>query len=221
MGLDAFRAINSRPRVFFPLFGALGLSAIDVFGLQFWRTPFLIRTYGWNEAQIGRALGGIMLASSLVGLLLGGVFVEWLAKRYKDANVRAAAICFGGVTICSILSPLMPTAELSLAVLAPSAAFGMAGAVPQNAAVQRIAPNALRGQVTAIYLFMFTFFGAMGSFFVGLVQDYVVVVEKDLWKTLVICASLLMPLATYLMVRAMKPYREELEHLEQQEMTPA
>lgn len=220
MGLDAFRAINARPRVFYPLFGALALSAIDVFGLQFWRTPFLIRTYGWNEAQIGQALGGIMLVSSLSGLLLGGVLVEWLAKRHKDANVRAAAICFAGVTICTILSPLMPTAELSLAVMAPSVAFGMAGAVPQNAAVQRIAPNALRGQVTAIYLFMFTFFGAMGSFFVGLVQDYVIVVEQDLWKALVLSATLLMPLATGLMVLAMKPYREELERLEAQEVTP-
>ncbi|MBC2651162.1 MFS transporter [Novosphingobium flavum] len=221
MGLDAFRAINARPQVFYPLFGALALSAIDVFGMQFWRTPFLIRTYGWNEAQIGRALGGIMLVSSLSGLLLGGVLVEWLAKRYKDANVRAAAICFAGVTVCSILSPLMPSAELSLAVMAPSAAFGMAGAVPQNAAVQRIAPNALRGQVTAIYLFMFTFFGAMGSFFIGLVQDFVIVAEQDLWKSLVLCAGLLMPLATYLMVRAMRPYREELERLEAQEVTPA
>ena len=220
MGLDAFRAINARPRVFYPLFGALALSAIDVFGLQFWRTPFLIRTYGWNEAQIGQALGGIMLVSSLSGLLLGGVLVEWLAKRHKDANVRAAAICFAGVTICTILSPLMPSAELSLAVMAPSVAFGMAGAVPQNAAVQRIAPHALRGQVTAIYLFMFTFFGAMGSFFVGLVQDYVIVVEQDLWKALVLSATLLMPLATGLMVLAMKPYREELERLEAQEVTP-
>lgn len=37
--------------------------------------------------------------------------------------------------------------------------------MPQNAAVQRVAPNAMRGLVTAIYLFMFTFFGAMGAFF--------------------------------------------------------
>ena len=221
MGLDALKAINAKPKVFYPLFGALALSALDVFGLAFWRTPFMIRTYGWNEGQIGRALGLVVLISSLVGLALGGVMVEWLAKRYKDANVRAAAICFGGVTICSILSPMMPTAEASLALMAPSAAFGIAGAVPQNAAVQRIAPNALRGQVTAIYLFMFTFFGAMGSFFVGLVQDYVVGDESQLWKTLVICASLLMPVATFLMVRAMKPYREEIARLESQETAPA
>ena len=52
--------------------------------------------------------------------------------------------------------------------------FGLAGAVPQNAAIQRIAPNEMRGQVTAVYLFMFTFFGAVGSFVIGLVADHVV-----------------------------------------------
>lgn len=214
MGLDAFKAINAKPRVYYPLFGALALSALDVFGLQFWRTPFMIRTYGWNEGQIGAALGFTILVGSLAGLLIGGVFVEWLAKRHKDANVRAAAIWFGVVSVTSILSPLMPTGELSIAVMGVGVMAGLAGAVPQNAAIQRIAPNAMRGQVTAFYLFMFTFFGAMGSFFVGLVQDYVVGDESKLWLTLTIVAGTLLPLATVLMVRAMKPYREEVERLE-------
>ncbi|MFM2301186.1 MAG: hypothetical protein RLZZ84_922 [Pseudomonadota bacterium] len=214
MGWDALQAINAKPKVYYPLFGALALSALDVFGLQFWRTPFMIRTYGWNEAQIGRALGLVVLVGSLAGLAIGGVFVEWLAKRHKDANVRAAAVWFGVVTVTSILSPLMPTAELSMGMMGIGVMAGLAGAVPQNAAVQRVAPNAMRGQVTAMYLFMFTFFGAMGSFFVGLIQDYVVGDEAQLWKSLVITAGTLLPIATLLMIRAIKPYREEVERLE-------
>jgi hypothetical protein len=76
-----------------------------------------------------------------------------------------------------------------LAVMALGGMFGLAGAVPQNAAIQRIAPNEMRGQVTAIYLFMFTFFGAMGSFVVGVVAQRVVGVEAQLWKALVITAG--------------------------------
>lgn len=217
-GWDAVRAINAKPRVYYPLFGALALSAIDVFGLQFWRTPFLIRTYHWNEGQIGAMMGLTVLIGSVVGLVLGGVFIEWLARRTSDANVRAAAICFAGTTVASIVTPLMPTAESSFITMGVGVAFGIAGAVPQNAAVQRVAPNAMRGQVTAIYLFMFTFFGAMGSFFVGLVQDYVVQDEHKLWLTLVICAGTLLPIATGLMVMAIRPYREEIERLEAEEL---
>lgn len=212
-GLDAAKAIHAKRRVYYPLFAGLALSAIEVFGLQFWRVPFMIRTYGWNEAQIGAVMGSMTLVASLLGLLLGGVFVEWLAKRHADANVRAAAIFFGCVTVCAILAPLMPNGYASLAVSSVGAMFGMAGAVPQNAAIQRVAPNAMRGQVTAIYLFMFTFFGAMGSFLVGLVQDYLVGDPTQLWKALVMTASVLLPIATLCMVRAIRPYREEVERI--------
>lgn len=214
MGLDAFRAINAKPRVYYPLFGALALSAVETFGLQFWRVPFMIRTFGWNEGQIGAALGATILVASLSGLLLGGIFVEWLAKRYKDANVRAATCCAAGVTVCTIAAILMPTAWGSLILFGLSGMFGIAGAVPQNAAVQRVAPNDMRGQVTAFYLFMFTFFGAMGSYVVGKVQDVLIGDPAQLWKALLITASVLMPLATFLMFRAIKPYREEVERLE-------
>ena len=214
MGWDAIRAINARPRVYYPLFGALALSALESFGLAFWRVPFMVRSFGWNEAEIGAALSGMILIASLAGLALGGVFVEWLAKRYSDANVRAATIFFSVVTVCSIVSPLMPSGMSSLAVMSIGAMFGIAGAVPQNAAIQRIAPNAMRGQVTAIYLFMFTFFGAMGSFVIGLVAQYVIGDPARLWQALVLTAATLMPLATWFMYRAIRPYREEVERLE-------
>lgn len=221
MGWDAFKAIHAKPRVYYPLFGALALSAVDLFGLQFWRVPFLIRTYGWNEGQAGAMLGLVALVGSLAGLAVGAVFVEWLARRYKDANVRAACLFFAVVALTNILAPMMPSGEASLVVTGIGLVFGIAGAVPQNAAVQRVAPNAMRGQVTAIYLFMFTFFGAMGAFFVGLIQDFVVGDEGKLWLTLVIAASALLPLATFFMFLAIKPYREEVERLEALESTPA
>lgn len=213
-GWDAMRAIHGRGRFYYPLFGALALSAIETFGLAFWRTPFMIRTYGWDEAKIGAIMGPMLLVSQLAGIFLGGIFVEWMAKRYKDANVRSAAILFSCVTVCSIVAPLMPTGEAALAVMSLAGVFGLAGAVPQNAAIQRIAPNEIRGQVTAIYLFMFTFFGAMGSFVIGVVAQRIVGVEEDLWKALVITAATLLPLATFLMYRGIKPYREEVERLE-------
>ena len=214
IGLDALKAIRARKPVFYPMFGALALSAIETFGLAFWRVPFMIRTYGWNEAQIGAIMGPMMLVSNLTGILFGGLFIEWLAKRYDDANVRGAAICFGIVTVCAILSPLMPTGESSLAVMALGGVFGLAGAVPQNAAIQRIAPPEMRGQVTAFYLFMFTFFGAMGSQVVGSVAQRVVGNEADLWKALVLTAGVLLPIATLMMIRAIKPYRAEVARLE-------
>jgi MFS family permease len=214
MGWDAAKAIYANRRVYFPLFAALALSATEVFGLAFWRVPFLIRTYGWAPAEIGAAIGISTLIGSLAGLILGSILVELLGKRHVDANVRAAFICFCGTTISTITALLMPTGWGAIIAFGFGGMFGLAGAVPQNAAIQRVAPNSMRGQVTAFYLFMFTFFGAMGSFVIGLVAQYIVVDPQKLREALLLTTGVLLPLACFLMFRAMKPYREEIARLE-------
>jgi len=213
-GIDALRAINLRGATYWPLFAALALSAVESQGLPAWRVPFLTRTYGWSEAEIGNLLGPLLLIANVIGIGAGGMFVSWLARRRKDANIRAAAIIFTCATACAIAAPLMPTGELALCFIAATSLFGLAGAPAQNAAIQRIAPNEMRGQVTALYLFMFTFFGAMGSFVIGTVSDLVVRNPDELWQALLIVAALFMPTATFFMWRAIGPYRAEVERLE-------
>ena len=213
-GLDALRAINLRGATYWPLFAALALSAIESQGLPAWRVPFISRTYGWSEVEIGNLLGPLILIASMTGILLGGVFVSWMNRKYKDGNIRACAIIFTGTTIFAILAPLMPTGGLALACMAMATMFGLAGAPAQNAAIQRVAPNEMRGQVTAFYLFMFTFFGAMGSFVIGTVSDVVIGDPQRLWQALLIVAGVFMPTATFFMWRAIKPYGEEVARLE-------
>ncbi|MCB2066845.1 MAG: MFS transporter [Erythrobacter sp.] len=213
-GFDAVRAINLRGATYWPLFAALALSAIESQGLPAWRIPFLSRTYGWSEAQIGNLLGPMLLLAQLAGIMLGGTFVSWMNRRYKDGNIRACTIIFSCTTTFAILTPLMPYAELALGCMALTAMFGLAGAPAQNAAIQRIAPNEMRGQVTALYLFMFTFFGAMGSFVIGTVSTAVVGDPAKLWQALLIVAAVFMPVATFFMWRAIRPYREEVARLE-------
>jgi MFS family permease len=206
--------IGSRKATYLPLFIGLAFSATQSLGVQAWFAPFLIRTYGWNEAQIGKWLGLTLLVSWLAGAALGTLFVEWLAKRYKDANVRAATIMFSIATPFGIIAPLMPSGGLALACLGVVGMCGLASAVPQNAAIQRITPNAMRGQVTAIYLFMFIVFGAMGGQLIGSVTQRVFHSDAALWKSIVLTASILMPLAAYSISRGIKPYGREVERLE-------
>ncbi|MFM5913516.1 MAG: MFS transporter [Chakrabartia godavariana] len=218
MGFDAARAIHAGGRVYYPMFGALALSAIEAFGIMFWRTPYLMREFGWDAKQIGDLIGSVALIASIAGMLVGGLFVEWMAKRYKDANIRAAFICFCGSTVVVISALLIPDPFWSSVTFGCGAFFAIAGAVPQNAAIQRVAPNEMRGQVTAFYLFMFTFFGAMGSWFVGIISDQV---TGNLGQAILLTACTIMPLAAFLMYRAIKPYREEVERLEAIEQAAA
>jgi MFS family permease len=210
------REIRARKAIYLPLFIGLACSAAQAVGMLAWRAPFLIRTYGWNEATIGRWLGIMFLASSLIGAALGTLFVEWLSKRYKDANVRASAILFAMAAPFEIAAPLMPSGGLSLLCLGVAGACGIASAVPQNAAIQRITPNEMRGQVTAVYLFMFIVFGALGSQLIGTITQRVFGSDADLWKSIVLTASVLMPLAAFVISLGIKPYGREVVRLERE-----
>jgi len=206
--------IWSRKAIYLPLFIGLAFSATQAIGMQPWRAPFLIRTYGWNEAKIGNWLGFTFLAASLMGAVLGTVLVEHLSKRYKDAHVRAATILFAAAAPFEIIAPLMPTGELSLLCLGVALMCGLASAVPQNSAIQRVTPNEMRGQITAIYLFMFIVFGALGSQLIGSITQRVFGNDADLWKTVVLTSSILMPAAAIAISRGIKPYGKEVARLE-------
>jgi MFS family permease len=211
------REIWKRRGVYLPLFIGLAFSATEFLGLQVWRPTFLARTYGWSPQRIGNWMSVVVLVSWLAGAFVGTVFTEWLAKRYKDANVRAATILFSLIIPFEIAATLMPTGELSLLFVALGGVCGLASAVPQNAAVQRVTPNAMRGRVTAIYLFMFIFFGALGGQLIGSVTQRVFGADSALWKSILLTASILLPLAAFSISRAIKPYGREVERLEQLE----
>jgi MFS family permease len=208
------REMRARKSIYLPLFIGLALSATQSVGMMPWRAPFLIRTYGWNEARIGKWMGLMFLVSSLIGAAFGTLFVEWLSKRYKDANVRASAILFAIAAPFEIIAPLMPSGGLALLCLGAAGVCGIASAVPQNAAIQRITPNEMRGQVTAIYIFMFIVFGALGSQLIGTITQRVFGSDADLRKSIVLTASILMPLAAFAISRGIKPYGREVERLE-------
>jgi len=79
----------------------------------------------------------------------------------------------------------------------------------------------MRGQVTAIYLFMFIVFGALGSQLIGTLTQRLFHSDADLWKTMVLTASVLMPLAAFSISRGIKPYGREVERLEALEALPS
>lgn len=208
------REIGARRRVYFPLFTGLAFSAIEAQGIIAWRAPFMIRTYGWTPEQIGLWSGPILIAAMLLGVTLGTWLTERLGKRHKDAPIRTTAIVFAIAVPLSVASPLMPTGELAIVLGTLSGVFGIAASVPQNVAIQSITPNEMRGQVTAIYLFMFIAVGAFGSLLVSLVTVYVVGGEQNLWISMALVPGICLPIAVYAIARGMKPYAEEISRRE-------
>jgi MFS family permease len=89
--------------------------------------------------------------------------------------------------------------------------IGIGGAVPQNAALQSVTPNEMRGQVTALYLFVFSVIGGgIGPTFIALFTDFVMKDELLLRYALSVSAVIMMPIAAWIMWSGVKPYGEAI-----------
>ena len=82
------------------------------------------------------------------------------------------------------------------------------------AAIQEIMPNSMRGQASAIYLFVVTLFGlGVGPTAVALVTDFVFADDMALRYSLLLVTLAAVLGAVVLLGSASSPYRASLEHL--------
>jgi len=207
---QVFRELSNRRGVYVPMFIGLALSSVEMFGIGTWRAAFIQREYGWSPGQIGLWSGLSALITAPPGLLLGTWLTEKLAKRHADAPLRAVVIVAALAIPFSVLSPLMPTPELCILMFSISSVFGTAGSIPQNAALQTVTPNEMRGQVTALYLFMFTVVGGgMGATFLTLVS-HLLGGEHMLGRAMSVSALVVLTLSTLVLSFALRPYAREM-----------
>ena len=190
------------------MFLGLAFNSVVFFGIQTWTPTFFIRTFHWTAPQVGVMLGLVLLIVAPVGLICGSLLAEWFAKRGRaDANLLVTLIAFALAVPASILYPLMPTPQLSVAMLGVLFFVAMLSPGPQNAALQIITPNQMRGQVTALYLFIFNAIGfGMGGTVVAFVTDNIFRNEALVGYSIVTVAAVLGPISVAFIWSGLKPY---------------
>ncbi|WKC35419.1 MFS transporter [Ectopseudomonas chengduensis] len=203
-------------------FGFAGL-AFAGYGSAAWIPTFYIRTYGWDAGQVGIVYGCIVAVFGCLGIVFGGRLADLMAKRGRsDANMRVGLYAALGALPMVVLFPLMGTAFWASMLLAPavfclSMPFGVA-----PAAIQEIMPNSMRGQASAIYLFVITLIGlGVGPTAVALVTDFVFADDNALRYSLLIVTTLAVLMSIILLAKSLKPYRESVTRLEQWAANPA
>jgi MFS family permease len=174
-------------RLYGPMFLGLGVGA--------WMAAFYTRTYGWEPATIGLYSGLISLG--LAGPALFGAvwFNEYLRRRgHADVNLRVMAIGLTAASPIMIAAPLMPSPWLALALFGLGPALMLVAAPSLNTALQIITPNEMRGQMTAVYLFIVLAVSqAVGPTFFALLTQYVFGDETQLRYAIATSAAILFP----------------------------
>lgn len=212
--LHVLRYVWAHKRLYLPQFLALAFYAVETYGLDLWRVEFLRRTYGWTPAMTGTVLGPTNLVASIIGLAVGTRLTEWLARRRDDANLRTVGYCYLIAPLFATCAPLMPSAPLSIACSAVTAMLGMAGVAPQNAALQSVTPNEMRGRITTMYYFVLSVVGiGLGPTVMAFITDVLIRDESKIRYSMSLCAGLMTPLAAIAIWMAVKPYGRAIQEI--------
>ncbi len=204
---DVFGFVWSNRRMHIPLLLGSLLNSIQMFGALAWIPAFYERTYGWGPEIAGPLLGPINMGSALFGLFGGAYLTEWLGRRRDDANIRM--MFFGNLLSIPFIvaQPLMPTPVLALALGALGGSIAAMSGAGYNSALQVSTPNAMRGQINALYLFVIAAVGGgAGPLIVGLLTDFVAGSEEDLRYVLFYFRMVLAPIDAVLIWLAIRPY---------------
>jgi MFS family permease len=191
------------------------LMAFTAYGAAAWIPTFFIRHHGWTAAEIGMAYGTVIMTFGTLGIVAGGRLSDWLALRgHEDANMRVgllAAVC--GIP-SGIAFPLVPDANLAVAMVAISTVFLSMPFGVAPAAVQEMMPNDMRGQASAVYLFVVNLIGlGVGPTAVALATDYVFKSDAAVGYSLLLVGSVAQAGALLLLWAGLAPYRRTLANL--------
>jgi MFS family permease len=193
---------------FAPIYIGMGIQVVMTYAGVTWGPAFYDRTFGWTPKKYGLVIGVITVTLMPVGTLLGSMLAERFARAGRDdANLRVVLIGKLLAMPFGILFPFMPNPNLAVAVSTISLFFLSLTAAPLNAALQVVTPNQMRGQITALFLFVFNVIGfAIGPLLVALFTDYVFKAESQIGYSLVLAGLILGPLGTAVIWLGMKPY---------------
>ncbi len=200
--------------VFGPMFAGVAIAGLVSGGSAMWRPAFFQRTYGWSPQEAGLATGIAALIASPLGLIAGAWLSERLAHRYHDANLRVVLIAWIAATPFVVGEALMPTGSLAVVCSALALFCSMMSAPTQNAALQSVTPNDMRGQITALYLLTYTLAGqGFGPSVVAAVTTGIVGHESGLRYALAGIGAVAMPLAVLTMALGIGPYGREIARI--------
>jgi MFS family permease len=193
---------------FGPMFLGLALNSLAMGGTLAWAAPFYERTYGWGPAQYGIIQGFVTLLIAPMGLAFGGWLAEhWARQGRDDANLRVVALAAAAHMPFAIAYALMPNPYFALAASSLSTVLVLIGAGPQNAALQTIVPNEMRGQLTALFLFLFTMIGlGIAPTVVALLTDLVFQDESRLRYSIAAIHAVMAPAALIVFLRGLPAY---------------
>lgn len=161
---DVLRYIRGHGKAFAAHYLGFGTMSLALFGLMNWAPAYFLRKFGMSVQEVGLYLGFVVLIGNSAGVLASG----WLTDKFTrmghmDAPMRSGFWGCVGLIIPAALFSFMDGFGASLALLALAMFFASFPLATSAAALQLMAPNQMRAQVTAFFFLFMNLFGIFGG----------------------------------------------------------
>jgi MFS family permease len=152
--------------------GAIFQSA-PTYALISWTPTYFQRVHGWTAGQSGRGLAALLLTFGCAGIYAGGRLSDyWQKNGVTEGPLRVGVACAIGTALLLPAAFLAPQIAWTFLLMAPGIFFLALPMGTSAAALQRIFPNQVRGQVSALFLFLLNLGGlSLGPLMPGLLND--------------------------------------------------
>ena len=212
---EAVREIGKRRQSLIGISVGSIFQSVPAFALLSWTPTYFQRVHGWTAGQSGRALAAFLITAGCAGMFAGGWLSDrWFRRGIKEAPLRVGVVCGVG-TLLLPAAFLAPQIEWTLLLMAPGVFCVSLAMGTSPAALQRIFPNQVRGQVSALFLFLLNLAGqTLGPLMPGVFNDRLFHNPKMVGASLAIT----MGVSAILMLAAFRAtyrhYRADCEMLE-------
>jgi MFS family permease len=212
---EVVRYLLQHRTTYAPMFIGVASSTVLAFGGQAWHAAFFARTYGWSAPQFATIFGIAIVILGPFVLIAGSMLAERFARQGRlDANLRVTLLAAVLTLVPTLLYPFMPTPQLAIALVILGFLAGMLTPGPYNAALQIVTPNQMRGQVTALFLFVFNIVGfGLGATIVATFTNFVFGDENMLRYSLAATAAVMGPISIACFWLGLKPYARSVERM--------
>ncbi len=193
------------------------LLSFSSYGSSAWVPTFFQRNHGWSIGKSGVVYGSIVMIFGTLGIVAGGRLVDWMVERgRREATMLVGLIVSLTWIPTGMLYPVVDNANLAAALLIPTAFMTSAPFGVAPAAIQQMMPNDMRGQASAIYLFVVNLLGlGIGPWAVAFFTDYVFRGDDSVRYSLLIVATAAHLISALLLWVGLKPFRRSLDYLKE------
>ena len=192
-----------------------GLLALSSYSGAAWTPEFYKRTFHWTIPQVAVVFGPFVAIFGCLGIVGAGRIADALRRRGRpNSNILVGSVIgLLGIPVNCLLylapSPAWATFWLAFACLLAAAPFGVA-----PAAIQQMMPPTMRGQASAVYLFVLNLIGlGIGPTAVAVCTQRVFGQDAALGYSLAIVTSAACALAAACLYAALNPFLASLARL--------